>query len=482
MPVTAERPPLIWAITSLAASAALCLAAALVAGPGPHETPLLTTALAAGTAWLALEAWRTPGALSTPVLVVAAGFAGLVTVPAILLAADPALLVPAPRPLVGGLGLHVTTLFGLLAGLAAARRLPLGPLARGLARLSRTPDSSAPRRPWWVAGIVVGLVFLALFLAAAGGPSSYFANLDATGASTAGLTYLIWGVVVVKFATFAELGERWRRGARCGPALAVGLGVALLVVASIGTRLLLVVALAQLVLLAVAVRRPSRRGVALGMAAALLAAACVVGLGELRRWQSLPAGTPFGTYLTETGLPALPRTYVNQYADAVRVAVLAHAAVPELAPFEYGKELIRVAAQPIPGSLRPELARPAAVQAVFTTGNGSGNALPLAVIGYLQLGIAGALLAGLALGAIVAGLERGLRGTRDAGLLLALIGASTGAVMVLRGSLPQATAFALMDVVGFLAAHRALTARSPAWTRGLRRQRPTAQGAGRAAG
>lgn len=470
--MTAMKPPAPRSslLRGVRLATALCLGLAVTTTDERRRAPLLVTGLLAGTVWLALEGRDHRGRWSWPVAVLVTGMAGLLTVPAVLLVAFPGLSVDAGRPLSGGLTLIAITLAGTLAGLTLGRAVPRDRLPRLAARLARPPVAAAGGRGRVVAGWVVAALALGLFLHAAGGAREYFAHLDRTGASTAGLTYLIWGVLAAKFTTLAEVGRRWSAGRGCGRLLGVAAVASIGLAGLIGARILIVVALAQVALLALALRGPSRRTLVCGSLAAVAAFACIVGLGELRRWQSLAPAAGFSTYLTTSGLPELPRTYVNQYADGVRVAVLARAAVPDLAPFEHGTEVVRVLAQPIPGAVRPQLPRPAGLRAVFTTAGGSsGNALPLPVVGFLQAGAAGAAIAGLALGLMLAGIERAMAHARDPAVLLALIGAMTGAVMVLRGSLPQATALALMDVIGFLVAGR--FAPVAAW-RTRRRQRP----------
>jgi hypothetical protein len=453
---TAQRGSL---LTGVGLAVALCLALALFAPDERDRAPLLAAALLAATTWLALQARDRTGRRSWAVTVAAVGIAGLFTVPALLMVAAPSLTADLARPLSGGLLVHLLLLLGVIGGLVLGRLLPFRALARLAPRLDAAPPGGQARRSWrLLAGWAVSLVALAAFLHAAGGVHRYYTQLDKTGASTAGLTYLIWGVLAAKFFTVAELMHRWSEGRRAGLWLAVATAASILLAGAIGARILVVSALGQLVLAALVVRGPSRRSVVAVGLASVAAAACFVGLGELRRWQSLGSPGPFPAYLVQHGLPDLPHTYVNQYADGVRVAILAKAAVPTLAPHEHGLELLRVAAQPIPGGLRPEIPRSAALRQIFTTDGGtSGNALPLAVDGYLQFGAAGAALAGILLGLVLALVERGLARPRRVGTLLALVALTTGSVMVLRGSLPQATAFALMDVIGFLAADRFLT-------------------------
>jgi hypothetical protein len=230
--------------------------------------------------------------------------------------------------------------------------------------------------------------------------------------------------------------------------------------AFIGSRLLLLVALIQIVLLHAALRPLGRRfGIVLS-ASILLGALVFLGFGELRRWESGGRVRSFASYLTHTGLPALPRVYVNDYADAVRLSVIARQVVPGSAGYEYGKEFLRVVLQPLPSQIRPKVALPHGTAAAFTSGK-SGNALPVPIEGYLQFGIAGAIVLSLLLGLAVGMIDRIGAGVRDVGWLTATIAASTGAVIVMRGSLHQGVALAVIDVVGFFVAHRLLYRPAP---------------------
>src|SRR5207249_3250132 len=148
---------------------------------------------------------------------------------------------------------------------------------------------------------------------------------------------------------------------------------------------------------------------------------------DLRTRQSFPS------YLVETGLPQLPRTYVNQYSDAVRLSVAARVFVPKVVGFEHGRELLRVLLQPIPSQIRPTVARSRGLTKLFTTGKHNGNALPVPVEGYIEFGFPGALIFSLLLGLVVGLVDRVADRHRDVGWLAAAVAAGTGAVIVFRG-------------------------------------------------
>jgi hypothetical protein len=236
--------------------------------------------------------------------------------------------------------------------------------------------------------------------------------------------------------------------------------VALALLAFIGSRLLLLVALLQMLLLYAALRPLGRRFRVALAGSVLIGALAFLGLGELRRWESDGRVVSFTSYLTHTGLPQLPRVYVNDYADAVRLSVIARRVVPAMAGYEYGKEFLRVALQPLPSQIRPKVGLSPGIAAAFTSGK-NGNALPIPVEGYLQFGIAGAVLLSLLLGLGVGLTDRIGARARDVGWLTATIAASTGAVIVMRGSLHQGVALAVIDVLGFFVAHRLLYRPAP---------------------
>jgi hypothetical protein len=294
------------------------------------------------------------------------------------------------------------------------------------------------------------------FLVAVGGPGEYFANLDKSAATTAGLTYLLWGILFVKYGTLVILGEKWAAWQLSRSSSAALPGLALVSVAALGSRLLLLVATLQVLLLFVCIRGTTRRFFAILPVTVVTLVVVAVGLGEVRRWQAIGGKATFSTYLVEVGVPQLSRTYVNQYADAVRLAVIVRRIVPEQAGYEYGKEVTRLLVHPLPRGVRPSLEPELRLKEAFTSSNLSGNALPAPVVGYIQGGALGVMALSLALGYLAGGIDRILRSTRDVGVLLALIAASTGMIVVFRGSLTQAFALTAIDILGFFAVHRIL--------------------------
>jgi hypothetical protein len=429
------------------ALAGVLLAAAAVAGDDRAQAWLLAIAMLVAAVWLTAEGWahvRTP---VTACVVLGAALGALVVVPALMIAARPSVLVDGPFELGPGFALHAIGAYAILAGALAALwvvparlpRVPVPPL--------RLPARAAAAVPWALVAVVLASAIL--FLVAVGGPRHYFSNLDDTGNTTAGLTYLIWGVLVAKYGVFHHIAERWRGGRLVWTDWALLLG-ALALVGALGARLLLIVALLQLALVYAVARwdRLPVRGAVAVVAAVLVT---FVGLGELRRWQGLPDQRPFPRYLVDTGLPNLQITYVNQYADSVRLALLVRQIVPEHAGYENGKELLRILLQPIPGGLRPEVGSSPALRAQVTVrGSNNGNALPLPVVGFIQFGIPGTAVFCFILGFVAGFVDRRLALRPPLPEALALVGAATGVAIVFRGTLVNGVAFMIMDVIGFL--------------------------------
>jgi hypothetical protein len=317
------------------------------------------------------------------------------------------------------------------------------------------PPGSLSRRQA-AALFAVPVLAAVAFLAAVGGPAHYFANLDRTGELTAGLTYLIWVILGAKYLALALAAARWRAGLPATRGQLVLLIASLALVAGVGARLLVMVAILQVALVWTLLRRRGGLPVRRLLATAALLGVVFVGLGELRRWQGLETGRSFPAYFVDQGLPNLPGTYVNQYADAVRLAALARDVVPDRAGYEYGLELLRIALQPIPGSIRPEVPRARALRDRFTSGEGNGNALPLPVVGYIQGGLVGAVLLCALLGVAAGMIDRRIGHALPLDRLLALVAAAVGLTVILRGTLVNAVAFTLMDVIGFFVAVRVI--------------------------
>lgn len=454
----------------LAGASVFCLAVALLAGSGQWRDAFLVGALVAANAWLAAQPVSESAGLVSARLLGALAFALLFTLPATLLVASSQLLVPdgylpPGSPFTPGLTLFTVFAFALVAGSAL--------LAPEQGRIADRPGEQAPKPaavgfpstpPRLLGAAVVALGAFGAFVIAVGGPIHYLQNLNQTGSLNAGLTYFIWGVLVAKYAALVVLGERWRAGVRVGKPVVAAVVLSFALVAFVGARLLLLMALAELLLLFLYVRRDRGRVLRVLVVAACLGALVFVGFGEFRRWQSLQSPGTFPGYLVRTGLPRFPKTYINQYADGFRVSLVGRRLVPRPVGYEHGKEFLRLLLQPVPGSIRPQVPRPRLLDMAYSSGAGTGNALPFALTGYLQFGFLGVTLFGLVLGALAALTDRLLRRSLDLGQALAALAAVVGVGVLLRGPFLGGTAFSLLDVAGFFLVHRALV-RKPAGAR-----------------
>lgn len=446
--------------SDLGAVCAALLLAAAAAFPSARGV-LLAAATCVAVAWLGWDALRSDRRGPRARLVMAAALLLLAALPAVLLAVDHGLWNGSFPGLDGGLALWAVGILSIAIGARAGSVVPLpfglrapdqAPAVTALTLRGAEPRGAVARLI--LAGLV--LVCLAAFVYKVGGPASYLRNLNSSGATTFGLTYFIWGISCAKYGAFLSLSETWAAGRRPSAREIVTTGIALGLLLFVGSRLLLLVALLQLLLLYAALR-PTGRGftAALAGTAAVGVIAFVV-IGELRRWESVPNHPSFPSYLFNSGLPELPRTYVNNYADAVRLSVLARRTVPSKAGYEYGKELLRIVLQPLPSQIRPTIGISPGLAATFTSGKHNGNALPVPVEGYIEFGFVGTAVFGLLLGLGVGLIDRAGPAAWDVGWLAASIAAGTGAVTVFRGSLAQGIALATIDVIGFFVAHRIL--------------------------
>ena len=418
----------------------------IAAGRGLVERVAYGVVILATLLALALRALRLPGGAGSAQIVFTVGAGALVGLPALMLCAQPSLAEPAID--VGrAVGFWAAALVGVSVGAAL-----VSPAGGGPARHRMTPRS----RGAMFAVLAVSLAGVAILMTNAGGPATFVNSLDESGETTAGLTFAIVMILALKCAALARLHARWANDVptRISRADIAWLVAALALVGIAGSRLLILVAIAQFVLLALLFGRVSARAVPAGCAVVLLAACVSVGLGELRRWQATPRAVSFPTFLAESGLPRLPRTVVNQYADAVKLADSAMRVVPERASYEGARGLLRVAVHPIPRAIRPTVARQPAVTQAFMSSATSGNALPLPVEGWLQAGIVGALLLSLGFGCLLGLGDRVVRVRGRPAVAFAAACAGASLLIMFRGSLAQGTTLAALDIVSLYAVHR----------------------------
>jgi hypothetical protein len=423
------------------------------------RSQLLALATLAAAVWIGWDGLRDDGRGPRARLVMAVALLLLAALPALLLAFDNGLWV-APPTFAGLDGALALWSIGIAAIAVGSRSASLVRPRRTEALIVTPATQRGPQRLAIVGVLVV--VCLAVFVHKVGGPIAYLKNLNNSAASNFGLTYFIWGISFAKYAAFAYLAESWARGRHPRRIVMAATVVAFVLVLFLGSRLLLLVALIQLLVLYGAFHPITHRfKLVLGVAAILGVVAFLV-IGEYRRWEDVPSPRPsFPSYFVNTSLPKLPRTYVNDYADAVRLSTLARRVVPSQAPYEDGKELLRILLQPIPGTLRPTISTAPALERTFTSGHKNGNALPVPVEGYIEFGFAGVIAFSLLLGLAIGVVDRLGPFAPDVGWLTASIAAGTGLVIIFRGSLHEGIALALIDILGFLIAHRILFRRAP---------------------
>lgn len=417
------------------------------AGDGLAQRVAFAVVILAALLALALQALRLGGGAGSAQIVFALAGCALVALPAVMLCMRPSLADP---PIDVGRA---------LAFWAAA----LGAVAIGASLLSPAGDVEPARhamthrpRQRFLGVLVISLAGVVILTASAGGPVEFITSLDESGETTAGLTFAIVMILALKCAALARLHARWAAAepTRIERSDAAWLLGAFVLVGVAASRLLILVAIGQVLILALLYGRVTARAIPAGCAVVVVAACVAVGLGELRRWQATPRVVSFPTFLMDSGVPLLPRTVVNQYADAVKLADSAMRVVPDEAGYEGARGLLRVAVHPIPRALRPTVTRENAVTATFMSSPTSGNALPVPIEGWLMAGIAGALVLSLGFGAVLAMSDRLVRRPGRPAVAFAAACGGASLLIMFRGSLAQGTTLAALDIVSLYVVHR----------------------------
>jgi hypothetical protein len=433
----------------LAAIAALAGLVAALAGGHP-TVAILTVTQTLGVGWLLVRSWRNPRGWANGGFICAAAWVPTFLVPSWIYTMNPGLLDIAPSP-VDALALVNLSLFALIAGIEAfgGGGPSTGPTLR-MAKVHTLPLRGNGIAAWFL----LGLLSLATLFAVNGGPASYLHNLDQVGAMNAGLTYLIWGVLALKFASFTMLSNRWSRGLPATRAEIALVTAAVLLVGLLGARAFVAIALVELGLFYHLVRRPIPLGAVL--AVTLLASVVVIlGGGTLKRFQNYQSAHP-GTrvsvfdYALRIAPSELPNAYANNYADGVRLIALAREVVPSQADYEYGKVILQTAVQPVPASLRPHVSSDPAIDGTFNPGNGNTYAMPMQAVAYLQFGPIGVLLTFLFVGFVLTRIDRRLLSPVESRLStwLLLVALIANVPFLLRGGLPRGLAVGAIDVIG----------------------------------
>lgn len=343
-------------------------------------------------------------------------------------------------------------------------------------RLPRLP-ASALMFAYLAIGVLAGLLFYGVV-----GGLDYLCHLDLTGATTAGTTYFLWGMLLPKTAALASSANRKRFGLPFALVIAYVM-LALFLVVLTGTRIFLLVAMIQAALVFhLAVRR--LRPIVIGaFLAALLAVAVLYGEYRIESGTTacagvslppvtivLPGVEPPGA-TTET-TPAAPPTsptgpgfvervtakmtnpqylrdrYTKNFVDSLDVFRRMYAIVPAHADYLGGSSFARLLLQPIPRAFRPAVPPPPqAITAAFTS-PGGGNVFQLWAEAYLNFGPLGIMFVALGAGLAVAAATRSVDGHSDnleRSVYMALL--ITSMLLLYRGSFIGATSFALMDLI-----------------------------------
>ena len=434
------------------ACALLASTVGAIAPNGPFERVAYVVALGAVLATLITSGLQLPGGAGSALVIFAFAAVGLIGLPARLLTMEPSLAEP-----------EVDVALSLAFWVAALGAVGLGASLVGRRNSSpvRAVTALAPAARFVVV-TAVSIGGLAIILVSAGGPAQFLGSLDRTGETTAGLTFAVVMVLAAKFAALARLHSRWAGGAAGVTRADIAwLIAALVLIALLGSRLLLLVACSQVAILALLHDKVSRRRLPFACALVLLVVGVGVGYGELRRWQATPRVVSLVTFLRDEGLPRLPRTIVNQYADAIKLSDTAMRVVPDQVGFEGGRGLLRVIVHPIPSQIRPQVGRADAVDRSFTASATTGNALPVPVEGWLQAGTAGVLFLSALFGVLLGWSDRLARGKHSSAVAFAAACGAASLLMMFRGSLPQGTTLAALDIAGLYAVHRLVIRSAP---------------------
>jgi hypothetical protein len=341
----------------------------------------------------------------------------------------------------------------------------------------------------------VAVVASGVFYGTVGG-LDYLCHLNVTGATTTGMTYFLWGMLLPKTAALAALPSRARFGVPFGFIVAYTV-LAVCLVLLTGARIFLLVAMIQAALIYhLAIRR--LRTIEVGAFLAVLLAVAVL-YGEYRIESgtaacagvslppmtivlpgleppgdpsetrtaappaavpappaAVPASPPVPTFLERLQVKAtnpqyLRDRYTKNFADALDVFRRIYAIVPSRADYLGGSSFARLLLQPIPRALRPAVPPPPeAITAEFTSPGGA-NVFQLWAEAYLNFGPPGVVIVALIAGLAGAGATKAVDAIPDNSKRSVYIGLLiTSMLLLYRGSFIGATSLALMDLIPVL--------------------------------
>jgi phosphatidylglycerophosphate synthase len=409
----------------------------------------LVAAQTCGVGWLAQLGYARGGHWVSATFVTAAAWTPMFLVPSWVYVVDPSLLATnSPAQVVALVDL---SLFALLAGVLLVRARRGTPVPAPSLEVAEVAE---PSRGALIAWAIVGLACLVALMALNGGPIAYVTHQDTSGNLNRGLTYLVWGVLFLRYAPLAAVASRWARGAPATRPMFAALIAGCGIVVVTGARAFIAVAAVQVLLVFALLRRMPRLRSVLGPAV-LIGLLLVFGLGGVKRFQAYGHTHPgeqrgFASYMVDVAPREALGAYVNNYVDGVSLIGLARRVVPAQADYEYGKVIVRILLKPLPSPLRPDVSEPAAIRQAFYPAGGGAYAIPLQATAYLEFGLPGIAVAFLAIGALLATVDGRLarQRHRSLGTLLALVTLAVQIPILLRSSLPNGLAFLLIDVIG----------------------------------
>jgi hypothetical protein len=403
-----------------------------------------------GVLWLFLEGWGKERRWRSATCLVASAWIPLFLVAAWVYTFSPRLLAevaPSPEPALSVLSL---SLFAAIATWLALE----GRAAISRGRLSVVDvDPQCLCGRWLLTYIAVGLLGIVAFMMLTGGPVKYVTHLSESGGRSSGLVYVIWMALFLKYSGLTLVGYHWTSG-KGRRSLVVGLACSIVLLLSLfGQRAFLALMLVQAVLLYSLVRKPLLLRLIVPCAV-LTIVLITFGIGTVKRYQGYrdsvkkPRVT-FITYVRTTAAHEFVRAYINNYADGVRLIARARELVPKEAGYEKGRGLVRLALQPIPSFLRPEVHVAKPLRPLLESSGGNTYALPIPLAAYVELGLLGVVLGGVFLAGALVVVDRNLaKDHQTLSGLLVLTAAAVEVPFCLRNSLPRGIAFGGLDLLG----------------------------------
>jgi hypothetical protein len=417
---------------------------------GSADRFLLVLAQTFGVVWLFLEGWGTKRHWVSATCVLAGAWIPLFLVSSWVFTLDPPLLAGVASSPEHALVLLNITLFAVIGSwLGVGGREAI---SRARSRIVHV-DSQHFDQTWFAVWLVTGTVGVAAFMFLAGGPSTYLTHLDQAGVRSSGFIYVVWLGLSLKYAGLTKLAHYWASGQGRGRnVLLLCLGIVVLL-GLFGQRAFFALVFVQAVLLYALIKRPLSMTL-IAPSAVFVLAVITFGIGTVKRYQGYNDTAAhqklgFIKYVETKAPHEFVRAYVDNYADGVRLVAWANALVPGRARYEKGRGFIRLALQPIPSAVRPEVHVAKPLRPLLESSGGYGYALPIPLVGYVEFGLVGVVLGGALLGLALALTDRGLsRDRQELSRLLVLTALVVEIPFCLRSSVPRGVSFAALDLLG----------------------------------